>query len=301
MVSEDYGKRAYVKLNALEKRIEKLENFAMESVYSEIFYNLSGAELGSEFDKAFKVDVLKDGLYTITANLATDLASLFTVKCDVYINGVKACGIKNVILSSHSFSFDAPLYKGINEINVKVYSSSIFTLTTLNFKLCGNVAYVKMVNSLSHFASDNKDYVLHLNDDKCIIYFYSDGLFYSVGKYEDVKECSILGIKNNALIILMVGLDGGLQVLSFDITQKTFATYNLKVSGVNSACGFYKSGKFVIYFSKLSMIYKGNYTLGSNFYYSETNLKGVKLYADPIADGNMVVVDKYLNAKLFTD
>jgi hypothetical protein len=92
-----------------------------------------------------------------------------------------------------------------------------------------------------------------------------------------------------------------LKVLTFDLETKLFNEYNLNTFGVDSACGFSKDGKFVIYFTKLSNVYRGSYLINSNFYYVDTGKKGVKLYSDPLACGNMVVVDKYLNAKLFTD
>ena len=301
MVTEDYGKRAYVKLNALEKRIEKLENFAMESIYSEIFYNLAGAESNDAFEKKFKVNALKDGLYSFTANLETDLASLITVRCEVLVNGVKAYEFKNLLTSKHSFSFELGLNKGENEIMVKVNSSLIFSLTTLNFKVFGTVSYVKTINALSHISSDEKDFILHLNNSDCLVYSYQSEILQKHGSYSGVKECSIIDFKDNTLFILAVDETQTLKVLTFNFASKNFTVYDLNVGAVNSACGFKKNNNYIIYFSKLSKVYKGVYALNGDFNYEDTNIKGVKLYTDPLSNGNMVVVDKYLNAKLFTD
>ena len=301
MVTEDYGKRAYVKLNSLEKRIEKLEKFSIESVYSEIFYNLAGAELNREFDKSFKVNGLKEGVYTISGNLATDLTSLFTVKLEIYVNGVHAYAMKNSLLSKLSFSFDAPLKKGENVILAKVSSPNIFSLTSLDFKICGSVSYVKSENSLSHICLEGVDYILHCCDDEFFVYRYEEGIFQKIGSYLGVKECSIISADEVYLYIIIVTNEKRLKLLTFDLTLNTFVEYDLNIYGVDSACGFKKDGKFIVYFSKLSNVYRGSYLLNSNFYYIDTGIKGVKLYSDPLSNGNMVVVDKYLNARLFTD
>lgn len=301
MVTNDYGKRAYAKLSSLEKRIEKLENFAIESVYSEIFYNLAGSEISKEFTKKFKINALKDGVYNFTSNLETDLASLLTVKLEVFVNGVCAYILKNVLLSKYTFSFDVPLNKGENEITVKVYSSSIFNIKVLNFKICGNVAYVKSVNALSHIQYNGVDYFLHYKDGDCFVYTYRSEILQNVGVYNGVKECSIVKVDDSYLYILAVNTSGVLIFLTFNLIEKDFAVYDLGVSGVDSACGFYNNNKFVICFSKLSNLFKGEYSINSKFNYENLGIKGVKVYTDPLANGNMIVVDKYLNARLYTD
>ncbi len=301
MVTEDYGKLAYVKLNSLEKRIEKLENFAMESVYSEIFYNLGSSEMSDAFTKKFKVNALKDGVYSITSNLETDLVTLLSVKIEVYVNNVLAYSVKNLFSAKHSFTFDSALNKGENEITAKVSSSNIFTLVTLNFKICGNVSYVKSINDLSHISINNIDYISHFKDGECIIYRYSEGILQKFGSFIGLKECSIISVDTSFLYIIAIDLQNNLILLTFDVLIKSFKEYDLMVSGVDSACGYYENGKFIIYFTRLSDVFKGIYLLNSTFSYTSTGKKGVKLYSDPKSNGNMVVVDKYLNAKLFTD
>ncbi len=301
MVTEDYGKRAYLKLNSLEKRIEKLENFAMQSVYSELFYDLSGVDKNKNFKKSFKVNSLKNGVYSISGNLETSLSTLFLVDMYVYVNGVVAYTVKSRLTKKHSFNFEASFNEGINEIVVEISSGEITVLEVLNFKLSGNVSYVNSVNSLSHYYYNNVDYVLHLKDNTASLYRYYTSILHNTLTFNDLKECSIISVNDIFLYILAITINDELKIIKVDLENKTYTENSLNVVGVTSACGYKNGNNFIIYFSKLSKIYKGSCSLSFSFNYISTGKTGVKLYTDNTSNGSMIVVDKYSNAKLVTD
>ncbi len=301
MVTEDYGKRTYIKLNSLEKRIEKLENFSMQSVYSEIFYDLSGVDKNKNFKKTFKINSLKDGVFNVSGNLETDLMSLLSVNMKVYVNGIIAYSLKNVFSSKRSFDFEAPFNKGVNEIMVEVSSNEIMVLEVLNFKICGSVSYVKTVNSLSHFYFNDVDYILHLKDNTAYLYRYYTSILHNTLTFNDLKECSIISVDDTWLYILAINTDDKLKIIKVNLESKTFTETLFNVNGITSSCGYRSGNTFVIYFSKLSEIYKASCSLDFSFSYSNTGKTGVKLYTDYTANGSMIVVDRYSNAKLVTD
>lgn len=301
MVTEDYGKRAYIKLNSLEKRIEKLENYSMQSVYSEIFYNLGGVDKNKNFEKTFKVNSLKDGIFSISGNLETDLISLLPVDMKVYVNGILAYSLKNALSSKHSFNFEAPFNKGVNQIMVKVSSNEIMVLEVLNFKICGNVSYVKTVNSLSHFYYKDVDYILHLKDDTAYLYRYYTSILHNTLTFNGLKECSIISVDDTWLYFLAITTDDKLKIVKVNLESKTFTEKVFNLNGVTSACGYKSGNTFIIYFTILSKIYKATCTLEFAFSYSNTGKTGVKLYTDYTANGSMIVIDRYSNAKLVTD
>ncbi len=297
MVNEDYGKRAYIKLNSLEKRIEKLETFALEANYSELLFNLNGADTNVHFYKSFKIEALKEGTFTFILNLQTSLNSGVLTKITVNVNGVQASK-KNVYSNKTSFSFDVPLNKGVNEISCTVESNQTFSLDELTFKVNGNVSYVKTTNRLSHVLEDETDYVLHLRDKTATLYSYTLNELNVVLTLNGLKECSILGVENGFLYILSLLENNTLKIVKLEIETLAIHEEVLSVSGITSACGFYNGVNFTIIFSKLTEIFIGNYTFNSNFNYTQTGLKGVKVYSCPEAPNSYIIIDKYSNAKL---
>lgn len=301
MVTEDYGKRAYLKLNSLEKRIEKLENFAIQSVYSEIFYNLSGVDKNTNFTKSFKVNSFKNRTYTITGNLQTSLSTLFNVEMKIYVNGILAHALKNRLASKYSFTFEASLVEGINEFVVEISSAEIAVIEVLDFKLSGYLSYVQSVNSLSHYRLSDVDYILHLKDNTANLYRYYTSILHNTLTFDNLKECSIISVDNISLYILAITTLQELKIIKVDLESKEYTEIYLNVTGANSACGYKNGNSFTIYFTKLSKIYKGSLSSNFSFNYTSLGKTGVKLYTDYTANGSVIVVDKYSNAILVTD
>ncbi len=297
MVNEDYGKRAYIKLNSLEKRLEKLETFALEANYSELLFNLNGADTNVHFYKSFKIEALKEGTFTFIVNLKTSLTMGLWNKITVNVNGIQASR-KTIYVNSTSYSFDVPLNKGVNEISCTVEANDTFSLEELTFKVNGNVSYVKTTNRLSHVLFNNTDYIVHLKDKVATLYSYHLNEFNVLLSLNGLKECSILGVDNGFLYILSLYETNVLKIVKFEIDALTTSEEVLNVRGVTSACGFYNGVGFTVIFSKLTEIFTGNYLFNSDFTYTATGLRGVKVYACPDAPNSYVIIDKYSNAKL---
>ncbi|MBO5926067.1 MAG: hypothetical protein J6Q38_00700 [Clostridia bacterium] len=298
MVTNDYGKKAYVKVVELEKRIKKLENSSKESAYSELTFSFKDVIDKLRFAESFYVNALKDGNYSFTGSI--DVVT--GVEVSVFVNSIQ---VKNFVTTSSgvtSFTVEAPFNKGSNYIFVEVTSSQTFSLNLMNFKVCGNVSYVINQNSLSYLYYKNCDYVLHLNGSLAILYLYNtvSGLNF-LTQFYGLKEASIIGVFNDSMYIIAITSKNALKIFKYTFLGNLETEIDLNVELVSSACGYQTDSGFKIYFSKLNEIYSGDYLPGSEFTYTNTGRKGVKLYCEPNFDKNVIIVDKYQNAKLVTD
>ncbi len=298
MVTEDYGKRAYIKLLNLEKRLEKLEKESSEVSYSQLNFDLSGADISTNFNKSFKLEVGKEGVYTFNCSMQSSLDSLINVRVEILVNSVVVCNQDNYYSKKNTFSFEAPLREGVNEITCKISSSNPMSLTELSFRVNGFINYVKTTNALSHVSYGGADYILHLKDKGATLYSYSQSELKKAVTLNELSECSIIGAKSGYLYILGLTTEKNLVVYRVNLERCTTSSLMLNITGASSACGYSINDVFTIIFAKDGEIFKGKYVFGLPFSYERINLKGVKLVTCPSANGAFIVVDKYLNAKL---
>lgn len=302
MVVNDYGKRAYVKLCDLENRIEKLENFAIETAYSEIFFNFNEGVENTNFTRSFKVLALKEGRYTIDGSVQTNLFSLNGVLVKIYVGEVLAGSFINNTDIELPYVFEVVFSKGVNVIRIELSAETKFTVKEFNLKVRGYVSYVESKNSLSHTLYNGVDYTLQFLDEKALLFTYtpSTGLVL-VNTFYNLLESSILGVDSNNIYILAITKERTLKIISYNYTTLEITEISLQVNNVLSACGFSVDGGFKIYFSILNEVYVGNYYFDSEFNYTSTGRKGVKLYADSDTLNTIIVVDAFNNAKLVAE
>ena len=282
--------------------IEKLEKNAIETVYSEIFFNFSDYGENS-YSKEFMLNALKDGRFSFDCVIESDLSTANMLEVKIFANNILVSSFTNSSNGKVNFSFETPLNKGINIIRAELKASKAFSLEKFSFKVCGNVDYLDTTNSLSHFRYNSIDYITQQINDNVVLYSYdSTSGFIKLKTFTGYRECEILNVNYNGIYMLTISKDNKLSIVRFNPSSNSSSVISLNVDNVQYACGFISNTEFIIYFSKLAEIYKGTFsTVDNRFVFDNTGRKGMKLYSGPFANKSYIIVDKFNNAKLITD
>ncbi len=301
MVEVDYGKLAYVKNVELERRIKELEQKLSEFTYKEIELKYVNQAGENTFNKEFKVEVFKEDKYALNVSLYVRANDILNANAEIYVNGIKR-HLKSVQVKQNvSYSFDCALEKGTNIIEIKVVSDlETPILESAKILINGAIDYANVKNHISYIDDVNVTFILHLNENKAVLYKYSADGFWAKKIFYDVSDCKICGSKNKVVYICYVDGNKRLKTCVYNDATQEDATYDLGVEGVSSVAGVPYGDGFKIYFSRLAKIYCGEYVEGQAFNPLYTGRKGLEVYADPFVPTAFIIVDNLLNAKLVT-
>ncbi len=301
MVIDDYGKRTYIKILELEKRIEKIENQADELKVNKLTFDFEDTKAENFKKKEFSFTANKEGRYVVDGVIWTDLLTLSGVNVKIFVNGVLATNFINNIDVELPFSFETAFTKGENIVLIELSAQENFSLFSLNISLTGFFDYIVKNNRLSTFKSLNCDYVLHLlgNEGMLMTYNFSTGLVHTA-TFPNVKDMILLGEDNEDIDILYTDLNNNLMLKKIDLQGQVKSDVFLNVKNVSSIASSKIDGGFKIYFSALAEIYEGEYFYNGEFSYRSTGRKGVKVYADYESSNCYIVVDRFNNAKFIT-
>lgn len=298
MVIDDYGKRSYIKILELEKRLEKIENETTELKVNSLNFNFEDLKSENYKEKEFSFIAHKQGRYVVDGIIHTDLLTLSGVNVKILVNGVEATNFINNIDVELPFSFETAFVKGENKILIKLSAQENFSLFNLKINLTGFIDYIVKNNRLSTFKSSNCDYVLHLsgNEGMLMTYNFSTGLVHTA-TFSSVKDMVLLGEDNDNIDILYTDLNNNLKLKKIDLQGTVKSDILLNVKNVSSIASSKIDGGFKIYFSALAEIFEGEYFFNGEFSYRSTGRKGIKVYADCDTPNCYIIVDRFNNAK----
>ncbi|MBR5439617.1 MAG: hypothetical protein IKV61_05315 [Clostridia bacterium] len=302
MVTNDYGKLAYLKIAELENKIQILEGKVNQNSYTELEFLYSN--LTNKYTHEFSVTLnsLKDGASTIKIMLDATLQS-GNALLEVKVNNVTLYKESNFKNAQNSYSFEANLSKGKNLISFKVEDlTTQFALNNLKITVGGFVEYLKTKNYVSNVTVNDVEYVLHLNNDTGVLFTYSyqTGLVNSYA-IPNVIDCKIAGVINNVLYILYISKENNLFACAYNLETSEDNVVNLNVNSCTSVAGYPVDGAIKVFYSKFAKIYSGIYEFGKAFMPTFTGRKGLEIYADANSPSAIVIVDNFLNAKFITD
>ena len=301
MVTNDYGKLAYLKIAQLEKKIQKLESLVSKNNYSELEFIYENPI--SQYTHAFLVDLnaLKDGVSTVKLTIDASLNGTYSI--EVKVNEVQIFKQDGFESKQNTFSIEAPLNKGNNVIKVSVEClTEPLKINVLKVNVGGFVEYLKVKNYLSTISINNKDYFVHLKGENAKVYSYCEenGLIevYNLTNLIDAKIC---GGTNEYLYILYINKQNFLYLLTLNLEDKTTQETNLNVSSCSSAAGYPVDSGIKVFYSQFAKIYSGIVAPNQAFTPTFTGRKGLEVYADANTPNAIVIVDNFLNAKFITD
>lgn len=297
MVNTDYLRLALIKIEELEKRVENLEKILPEYEYSTLDFGYSDKNVKTLHEKEFKLNSLRAGGFSVSYDLKLSGNAVL----EIYLNGIKAFSAA-VSEGKNSETRFLAFKKGENAIKAVITSENGTAVSGLNLTVCGLVSYVKDSGALSRASSGGTDYVLSVGDDQTVLFSYTvqSGLV-SCASLTTVSEASIGGVFGNVIYIIAVGKNKYLYIYSYNCETGGLSKTPLGINGVSSAAGYAVDGGIKIFYSRYAEIYSGTYTQDGNFLPSKTGRKGLKVYADHDVQGAVVIVDRFLNAKLVTD
>ena len=302
MVTNDYGKLAYLKITELENRIEKLEKKVSEANYTELEFNYS--DLIQQYTHEFfiTINALKEGTSTIKLNIDGDFEALaYTV--EIKVNDVHLMSEYVQKTNQKSFSLTANLNKGENLIKVTVQNDSCkLNIYSLKLNVSGFVEYLTTKNYLSNVAVDSVEYVLHFKKDVATLFSYSvdTGLVTSY-TINSVLDCKLVGAINGVLYIAYIDANNNLFLCAYDLVTGNDEVIDLNVTACSSVAGYPCDNGVKLFYSKFAKIYSGVYIKNLSFISQYTGGKGLEVYADSNAPNAIVIVDNFLNAKFVTD
>ncbi len=302
MVTNDYGKLAYLKITELENRIEKLEKKVSETNYTELEFNYS--DLIEQYTHEFfiTINALKEGASTIKLNIDGNFEAI-AYSVEVKVNDVHLMREYVQKTNQKTYSLTANLNKGENVIKVTVENGATkLKIYSLKMNVSGFVEYLITKNYLSNVTVDSTEYVLHFNKDVATLFSYSteNGLVTSY-TLSGVLDCKIVGAINGALYVAYIDQSNNLFLCVYNVSTGEDEFIDLRVTSCSSVAGYPCDNGIKLFYSKFAKIYSGVYTPSASFISHYTGRKGLEVYADGNAPNAVVIVDNFLNAKFITD
>lgn len=291
----DYGKRAYLKMSELEKRIEKIEKEIEKSTYNTLVFDLSSPENAINFYKGVKF--LAKGDNQLKGELIITINSSANANYQIKLNGAvvkigKISGSENVI------SFDLAVYDGENLIELDFSSSVAFSFSVLKITLIGQIEYLSQKRKLSLASTTFSDYIIYQNGNFATLYNYSLSSLVKVFDYDDVLDVSLLGYVNEILYIGIVNKENILTLETLSLGGDVYKDGVVLSKNVSSVCGYASGNGVKIVFSKAGEVMQGDYVLGDAFTYQKTGRRGAFVTADADVYGAYVIYGDYKPCKL---
>ncbi len=290
----DYGKRAYIKLNELEKRLISLEKKLEKSAYTTLFFDLTTDESRNSFIK--NVKFLSKGDSVVKAELFITLGSLVYLNYQVKLNGkIIKSGTTSTLESV--IAFDVGSIEGENSLELSLSSSTNFKFDNLKLTLGGQVEYYLQKRKLSLSTTTYSDYIIYQNGDLATLYYYADGNLSKVIDYNEVFDVSLLGFDGIKLYIGIVNKLNELKIEALDVYGERECSITLD-KNVSSVCGYLNENGVTVIYSKAGDILMANYQSNGSFFSEKTGRRGALVTCDSDAYQVYVVYGDYKPTKL---
>ncbi len=300
MIPEDYGKKAYLKLQEIEKRLEKIEKEQKEFNYQELEFSLGSASNIKSFERSIKVNALREGKFTVSGKMLCDVVTITGVVVKFYVNDILCYSFILNIDVNFPFTFKTSFLKGVNTVKIKMTSLDKFNIDYLDLTVNGFLDYENTSNSLSIINSGNVDYILHQNQNEVMILTYteSENLKNRLN-ISNVLSANFVGFDSSYIYIALADTNNALWLQKINRETFSIQKISLNVGNVTCASGFMTDDGFKLLFCKLYDLYEGVYNKNTNkFTFYNTGKKCSKVFADVSSPNSYVMIDRFNNSKL---
>ena len=289
----DYGKKAYLKVLELEKRVDKLQNEVEKSIKQSLIFDLATPEILMHHTKSINFNVSNDCISKVDLNLKCSVDSEITYKICIDSTLIKS----GVFSGADSFSIELPLQKGTSHLAFKFDCSEHFLFNVFSVVIDGCVNYLNVDRRLSSVLINNANYITYLNEGVLGFYSYNNSILSKIIELNDISDGCIAGCYNGELYALLITKDNQIKVFVYNLEKSSGSILRLNVQGASSICGYVSDNFVTIYFVSGGRVFKGLYQKGAKFSYELVNRRGVKVYSSPDVTNAYVISDNK-NAKL---
>ena len=164
----DYGKKAYLKVLELEKRVDKIDKELSSNTHSSLLFDLATPEMLAKYNKSVNFCAINDCVSKIDINIKCSVESEITYKIYIDSNVIKSGSFTG---GKDSFSIEAPLQKGTAKLSFEFDSEVHFSFSVLSISVSGLVKYLNVDRRLSCIEYSGKNYITYLNEG--VLNFYS--------------------------------------------------------------------------------------------------------------------------------
>ncbi len=290
----DYGKRAYIKLSELEKRLASLEKKLEKSAYTTLFFDLTAGESASSFIKNLKF--LSKGDSVVKAELFITLNSLVYLNYQVKLNGKLIKSGTTSTLES-VIAFDVGAIDGENSLEIMLSSSANFKFDNLKLTLGGQVEYYLQKRKLSLSTTTYSDYIIYQNGNLATLFYYEDGNLSKMLELSEIFDVSLLGFDGIKLYVGVVNKVNELKIETIDVYGERESSIALD-KNVSSVCGYLNENGVTVIYSKAGDILMANYRSNGSFFSEKTGRRGALVTCDSDTYQVYVVYGDYKPTKL---
>ncbi len=293
----DYGKRAYIKVLELEKKLEDLIKESERDKIKTLTFDLSVPETKATFNRTLKFIATDDCVASVSIKLtAPESVPIFYE----ILRNSEVVKTGKTEVSETFIAFDLGVFSGENVVDVSLMAGVPFPLDELSVTVQGKVNYLTSKRRLSCVDVGGENYIVYLNENTYTLYSYAGGNL--VEKYRtNVYDACILGYINGELYIGSISLDYGLKITIYRTSTGSSLTTKALVNGVSSVCGYQSGETAVIVYVKTGVVYKGTYERASGYSEQPTYRRGSSVFADPNVDGAYVILDGYKPTKFIVN
>lgn len=291
----DYGKMAYVKINELNKRIEKLEKQVNKSTYNTLVFDLTPPEKGYAFDKVIKF--LSNGDGVVKGELTVSIPESASVTYQIIFQN-KTVKMGSVTAIESVITFELSANDGENEVDLKFSSTEDLKFDGLKVTLGGQVEYLSQKRKLSLSTTTFSDYIIYLNADVATLYEYSLGSLVKVCDYFNVLDVSLLGYANQQLYVAVISEENELSFETISSDGERVKNPNVTIKNVSSIYGYVSDSGINVVFSKAGNILVGEYGYDGTFNYQKTGRRGAFVTGDSDVLGVYIIYGEYKPTKL---
>ena len=290
----DYGKRAYIKVIELEKELDKRLKELQENSYRGLFFDLSTPETATAFTRKAKFVANADGTMRCVLTVYPPSGVSVIYEILVYSKLIKTGTVSG---GETAVSFDMGVFKGENEITVKLYASIPYVLENLSLTIEGSVGEYLGNRKLSCVTHNDKNYILFVCDGWYYLYLYDGSGLNLITQKDGVIDGCIGGIINDVMYVVILNENNSFNILRYNLlTSSGFTTQSLS-SGVTSVCAYPHDGGIKVLFIKSGELNIGFYDSESGFFYEKTSRRAQKVFADADAPGVYILHDEFKPVK----
>jgi hypothetical protein len=288
----DYGKRAYIKVTELEKRLDDFINSLAKNTVKTLTFNLSTPEIKATYQRVFKFNALADGVVSLKITIPATSSNSFY---ELSHNGVE---IKTGSTGGNALDIELSLdgYRGENEIFLTLRCGMPVSTSGLTATAVGTIDYISAKRKLSVASVSGVSYVAYLDSGYYTLYSYSDGVIKEIMRSKATDVC-VLGCVLNELYIATIEEDKGLRITYYNLDSSVSLTTTPIANGVSSVCGYISDGAIKVIFVKTGEVFMGEYIKNEPFSYRSTYRRGSEVYADANSPNAYVIFDGFKPTK----
>ena len=157
----DYGKRAYIKVTELEKRLDEFIQSLGKTTVKTLTFNLSTPEIKATYERVLKFNALSDGLVSVSVVIPkTDTNAYY----EIYHNGTE---IKSGSNNGEDVKLDFSLgaYVGENEMTFILRSGMPVSTSGFTVTAVGTIDYINAKRRLSSLTINGVNYITYLENN----------------------------------------------------------------------------------------------------------------------------------------